>query len=261
MVCVFVRVGILIALLSVLIQLLGPPIGIFLMARWEARRVPAVKVAPQPLSDYSVSDAPGTLLSYFGYEFEVPWNAAFKQKAFGKGYIVQLEFESGQNVSIVVPTNQSGLLTQIVHDKSMPMGYLQVVFGDLMNRSAYDQYAALLNTTPSGIRAFGPRAQAVRGVTLLTMKAIAVGPGLQTGVFSFELPDKRGFQIGDPQKSRRVDLEVFSVEGHHVEMLFAATKDSAKLSQSEINRILTSLHAVAAESSAAPSPHLTPLPK
>jgi hypothetical protein len=252
-----VRVAILIALLTVLLNLLGPPIGIFFAARWEARRIPGVKVAPQPLADYSVSDAPGTVLSYFGYKFEVPWIASFKQKALGKGYLVQLEFKSGQNMTFIVPANQGGLLTEIVQDQSLHMENLQLVFGDLMNRSAYDQYAALLNTTPQSVRAFGPRAQAVRGVTLLTMKAIAVGPGLETGVFSFELPDKRGFQIGDPQKSRRVDLEVFSVEGHHIEMLFVATKDSAKLSQLEINRILTSLHAVAAESSAAPSAHLT----
>ncbi len=255
------RVGILIALLSVLIQLLGPPIGIFFTARWEARKFPGVKVAPQPLADYSVSDGPGAALSYFGYDFQVPWNASFKKKAFGKGGLVQLEFESGQNVTFIVPANQSGLLTEIVQDRSLNMKNLQLVFGDLMNRSAYDQYAVLLNTTPRGIREFGPRAEAVRGVTLLTIKAIAVAPGLETGVFSFELPDKRGFQIGDPRKSRRVDLEVFDMGGHHVEMVLTASKDTVRLSQSEINRILTSLHATAIESSAAPSAHLTALPK
>jgi len=206
----FARVAILIALLDVLINLLGPPVGIFFTSRWEARKVPGVKVAPHPLVDYSVSDAPGTALSYFGYEFEVPWNAGFKQKGLGKGGLVQLEFASGQNVTFIVPANQSGLLTETVQDKSMHMNNLQVVFGDLMNRSAYDQYAALLNTTPSSIRAFGSRVEAVRGVTLLTIKAVASAPGLETGVFSFELPDKRGFQIGDPQKSRRVDLKAVS---------------------------------------------------
>jgi hypothetical protein len=245
-----VRVAILIALLTVLINLLGPPIGIFFTARWEARQVPGVKVAPQPLADYSVSDAPGTALSYFGYEFEVPWNASFKEKVVGK-VMVQLKFQSGQDVLFTVPTNQGGLLTEIVQDKSMHMNNLQVVFGDLMNRSAYDQYAALLNTTPSSIRAFGPRVEAVRGVTLLTIKAIASAPGLETGVFSFEFPDKRGFQIGDPRKSRRVDLEVFGMGGHHIEMVFAPSKDSASLSQPELNRILRSLHAVFAGPSAA----------
>src|SRR4030095_9182550 len=112
-------------------------------------------------------------LSYFGYEFEVPWNTSFKQKGPGKSSFVQFQFDSGHNVTFIVPANQSGLLTEMV----LKMRGLQSVFGDLMDRSAYDQYGALLNTTPRSIRAFGPRAEAVRGVTLLTLKAIAFGPG------------------------------------------------------------------------------------
>jgi hypothetical protein len=247
--CAFGRVAMLLALLTVLINLLGPPIAVSFTARWEARRIPAVKVAPQPLADYSVSDAPGTVLSYFGYEFEVPWNASFKEKVAGR-VMVQLKFQSGQDVLFIVPQNQGGLLTEIVQDKSMHMENLGPIFGDLMNRSAYDQYAALLNITPSSIRAFGPRTEANRGITLLTIKAIAVGPGLETGVFSFELPDKRGFQVGDPRKSKRADLEVFGMGGHYVEITCTTTKDGATLSQPELNRILKSLHRVSADSTA-----------
>jgi hypothetical protein len=204
-------------------------------------------------ADYSVSNSKGTTLSYFGYEFEVPWNASFKQKASGKGGLVQLQFDSGQSVTFIVPANQGGLLTEIVQDGSLKMGDLQVVFGDLMNRSAYDQYGALLNTTPRSIRAFGPRGEAVRGVTLLTIKAIAFGPGLETGAFSFELPGKHGFQIGDPQKSKRVELEVFDSTGQHIEILCGTTNSSVRFSQSELNRILTSLHSTTG------SAHLTAL--
>jgi len=241
----FIRVGILIASLTVLINFLGPPIGIFVMARMEARKVPALKVAPLALSDYSVSSLPGTTLSYFGYEFDVPWNTNFKQTALGRGGLVQLQFESGQSVTLIVPENQAGLLTEIVEDHSLKMGDLRLVFGDLMNRSAYDQYGALLKTTPQSIRAFGPRAEGVRGITLLTIKAIAFGPGLESGAFSFELPDKHGFQIGDPQRSRRVDLEVFDSTGHHIEILCGSTNGKIRFSQAELNRILTSLHTTA----------------
>jgi len=241
-----IRVGILIVCLTVLVNLLGPPIGIVITTRMEARKVPAVKIATQALADYSVSNSPGTTLSYFGYEFDVPWNTSFKQKASGKGGLVQLQFDSGQNVTFIVPANQGGLLTEIVQDDSLKMRGLQLVFGDLMNRSAHDQYGVLLNTTPQSIRAFGPRAEAVRGVTLLTIKAIAFGPGLETGAFSFELPGKRGFQIGDPQKSRRVDLEVFDSTGHHIEILCGTTNGSVRFSQSELNRILTSLRTTTA---------------
>jgi len=239
----FVRVGILLAFLTVLLSLLGPPIGILATTRMEARKVPAVKVAPLELADYSVSNSSGTTLSYFGYEFDVPWNANFKQKV-GKGGLAELQFESGQYIIFIVPDNQSGLLTEIVEDHSLKMGDLRLVFGDLMKRSAHDQYEVLLNTTPESIRAFGPRAEAVRGVTLLTIKAIAFGPGLESGVFSFELPGKRGFQIGDPQKSRRVDLEVFDSAGHHIEILCGSTNGDIRFSQPALNRILTSLHAV-----------------
>jgi hypothetical protein len=243
-----VRVTVLIVLLNVLIVVFGPPIGISLTARQEAKRFPGVKVTPQRLPDYTTPDVPGTTLSYFGYSFEVPWNSSFKQKAFGKSGLVQLEFASGQSVTFIVPANQGGLLTEIVRDKSLHMENMGLIFGDLMKRSPYDQYAALLNTTPLSIRAFGPRAEAVRGTTLLTIKAITVGPGLETGVFAFEFPDKRGFQIGDPLKSRRMDLEIFDVEGHHVEVICATTKDSVRLSQRELNRILKSFHLVLAGS-------------
>jgi hypothetical protein len=101
-----------------------------------------------------------------------------------------------------------------------------------------------LNTTPDSIQAFGPRAEAVRGVTLLTIKAIAFGPGLESGAFSFNLPGKRGFQIGDPQKSKRVDLEVFDTAGHHIEISCGPTNGNVRFSQPELNRILTSIHAV-----------------
>lgn len=246
----FARVAILIAMLTVLINVLGPPISIFLTTRWMARKVPAVRVRPQPLRDYSVSAGPATALSYFGYDFEVPWSAAFKAKG-GKASIVELQFDSGRSLIFIAPAVQSGLFTEIVQDRSMNMVNLSLILGDLTNRSAYDQEATLLSTTPESVRAFGPRAEAVRGTTLLTIKAIAVGPGLATGVFSFEFADKQGFEIGDPQKSRRVDLEVFGMGGHHVEILLFATQDRARLSQSEINHILASLHPVSAGSTVA----------
>jgi hypothetical protein len=241
------RVGLLIAFLTALVSVLGPPVGIFLTTRMEARKVPGVNTATRPLTDYSVSNSVGTRQSYFGYEFEVPWNTSVKEKKVGKN-LVELKFDSGQNLIFIVPANPKGLLTEMVQDQSLNMHNLQPIFGDLMNRSAYDQYGALLNTTPGSIRAFGPRPEAVRGITLLTIKAIAFGPGLESGAFSFDLPGKRGFQIGDPQKSRRVDLEVFDTAGHQIEILCGSTNGNIRFSQPELNRILTSLHAASVPS-------------
>jgi hypothetical protein len=142
----------------------------------------------------------------------------------GKERFVHLKFESGQDLIFSVPGNQ-GLLTEIVEDPSLNIGGLRLIFGDLTKRSAYEQYQALLNTTPQDIRPFGPRAEAAGGVAFLTIKAIAFGPGLESGVFSFELPDKRGFQIGDPQKSKRVDL----VDSHRISTWRPAESNTSAL--------------------------------
>ena len=241
----FLRVGILIVFVTILLNFLGPPVGILLTAMKVTKARPAVKITPIALADHSISNSPGRTLSYFGYEFAVPWNAIPTEKVLNKISFVHLKFESGQDLIFSVPGNK-GLLTEIVEDPSLNMGGLRLVFGDLTKRSAYEQYQALLNTTPQSIRAFGPRAEAASDVTLLTIKAIAFGPGLESGVFSFELPDKRGFQIGNPRKSKRVDLEVFDSAGRHVEILCESTNPNIPISQSEINRILSSLHAVAA---------------
>ena len=41
---------------------------------YSANKLPATaKVVPTDLQDHSVSQAPGTRLSYVGYDFEVPW--------------------------------------------------------------------------------------------------------------------------------------------------------------------------------------------
>ena len=251
LVCAFGRVAALLVILTVLLNLLAPPITIFFAARWEAKKIPAVKVTAQPLTDYSVSDASGTVLSYLDYSFEVPWNAPFKTRKSqkGPGGIMELKFDSGQSLLLIVPTNQDGLLSEFVQDQSSHMQNLRLIFGNLVNRSPYDQYSALLNTSPSAIRAFGPRPDAVRGVTLLTIKAIALPASLKTGAFSFQLPDKRGFQVGDPRKSRSIDLEVFDMNGHYLEIFCGTTKDG--LTQPELNRILKTLHTVSPDSSAA----------
>ena len=137
--CAFLRVGILIVAVMILIATLGPPLGFLFTARWEAKKVPAVLVTQQPLTKYAVSEAPGRKLSYFGYEFEVPWTGVFKEKG-GKHGLVLLNFESSQTVIFISPTNHAGLLTELVEDQSMQMRDLQPILGELTRVSAYDQW-------------------------------------------------------------------------------------------------------------------------
>jgi len=238
----FLRVGMLVVILVILLNLLGPPIGFFLVARWMAHKAPEVNVSPKSLADYSVSEAAATLTEN-GYEFNVPWKLSKRVQKVANGP-VELVFESGEVLLIFTPPNK-GLLTNIAEDKSMGAGNLPLVMGDLMKSSPYEQYNVIFTTTPASIRAFGPRKDAVRGLMLLTFKAIAPGPGLATGLFSFDLPDKHGFEVGDPAKSKRLELEIFGKDDFWVEIVCGAPEHGPNLKQPDLNLVITSLHPVA----------------
>src|ERR1700687_5805564 len=66
------------------------PTRLVLLARTEARKNPSMEVIPVPLSDMSVSAAQGTTLTFFGYQFEVPWEVEVKRNGkFGVVFISQ----------------------------------------------------------------------------------------------------------------------------------------------------------------------------
>ena len=166
-----------------------------------------------------------------------------------------LTFDAGQTLVILDNPDHTGFLKEIVEDKSVSNGKtLGLILGDLVYLSPYDQYRTLVNITPSSVRPFGPRPEAVRGMTLLTIKVIALPGPLQTGAFTFEMPGKRGFQFGDPQKSKRVAFKIFGAEGYIVEIFCTAGRDRM-LTQPELNTILKSLHPVADASGQSRSPN------
>src|SRR5690348_13086282 len=160
LVCAFARVAALVIAFGVVLEVLGPPVAIFLITRRDAKTIPAVSVTARPLQNYSISEAPGTSFSLFGYSFEVPWNGPFKTKGtkdwhIGKGGIMGIMFDSGHDLIFIAPVSQNGFFNEIVEDPSLHMTNWKGTFGDLVNRSPYDQYSALLNTSPATIRPFG----------------------------------------------------------------------------------------------------------
>jgi hypothetical protein len=116
-------VAVLLVLVILALIFLGPPASIFYLKEYDAWKVPALKVTPKPLTDYSVSDAPGTTLSPFGYSFEVPWAGKFETKESAKNLsttaITVFKFKSGQNLVFIAPSDQSGLLSELANDKSL----------------------------------------------------------------------------------------------------------------------------------------------
>jgi hypothetical protein len=241
LVCAFARVGLLIGIVMVLFVVFAPTCVNILMKR-KLAGIPGMDRVVQPLADYSVSEAPGTTLSYGGFELEVPWNSTFKTK--GKGRIQAFNFASGPAVILWIAKNQDGFLTESANDPSLHMEGLRAAFPELLKQPAYDQYAVLLNITPASIRPFGPVDEAARETTLLMLKAITVSGDIKSGVYSFQLPDKRGFQLGNPAAVPHLRVEIFDLNGPNVEILLAAKDSNSRFTQFEVNRIVRTLHAV-----------------
>ncbi len=70
---VLTSLGIVVVACVTYLWLFGTQTFFALEAHYTARKLPFVRRIPVPLPDLSVSRVAGTTLSYFGYEFEVPW--------------------------------------------------------------------------------------------------------------------------------------------------------------------------------------------
>jgi hypothetical protein len=59
----------------------GPQTMLTLIARYKYLEIPATKKTPIALPDLSVSSVAHKTVSYFGYEFELPWDDVDEQKS------------------------------------------------------------------------------------------------------------------------------------------------------------------------------------
>jgi hypothetical protein len=218
-----------------------------------ARNAPPVaRVVPANLRDLSVSQTPGKRLSYFGYEFEIPWDdldeTQTKLYPQDKPCKAALFFRSGlQLIVTALPPREwvNGFAAQM----KVPPERIQSTFG----QSDYSFVKRLYEFTPDKMNHW---ASLRRGVSqdefLLLIKAKALGPAAQTGIFYVENASYKGFQQGNPQvRQDGIVVHLFTGEGS-IEFIFLQRDYRAGLKQSEINRIVQSLHETAPDQ---PSSH------
>ena len=218
---------------------------------WEAHRVarqePVVLTKLTPLLDSSISAAPGVKLSYFGYEFEVPWNDIDQEKtkiiAANKAIVV---FRSGNVISFWSgPPN--GLISSLTADNKIDRKNLGQWFGDEAAQSDYAFKRVILETTPDQFSLLTPKSLAIQRGMFLTMKAITLPPGAESGVFSISTDEFKGFQYGRPQSPpKRLSVELFSSD-KHLDILFGHKPNGPTLiSQTDVNHIVQSVRKVPA---------------
>ncbi len=229
---------------------------------YAARKVPPVaRVVPTDLKDTSVSQAPGTKLSYFGYQFEVPWSDLDETQT-------KLYPADKPEKTVVVLTFRSGLRLRVsaipAHEwAKSPYPEVRVVprvvaanFGYEAVRSDYSMAKSIYEFTPDRMHywALEPGVH-YREQGLLIIKSIMLLAPADTGIFNIQNQEFKGFQQGDPQ-ARQTKLELllslYSDDGSVQFMFYEKDKNSVGVTQPEINRIIQTLRKTAPDSAAAP---------
>jgi hypothetical protein len=206
----------------------------------EAAKNPALAIVPVPLPDTSISNAQGTTVSFFGYQFEVPWQVSIQKER--ESFAAFVISQSGQQgISFINPARTPGFVKMMKDDLGPQFGYLTLLYGGQATRSDYDFVRAVLNSSPSQLSIVMPRSNEVRAANLLLMKEAEIN-GAETGLYSFEFGRLRGFQRGDPARSKGVNIEAFDAENHKFKFVFGnKAGPNAGLTQGDINRVLQTL--------------------
>jgi hypothetical protein len=217
---------------------------IVLEARYLTRNTPAVSMAPAQLADFSISQSPGKKLSYFGYEFEVPWNDVDEAKSglipdSNKAMIV---FQSGNSLSVWHGSPRAFLNTILSNDK-IDQNTLRRIVGDEALQSDNALYRTILQMTPDKMTPFESQSDAANQALLLLVKGICMPPGAESGIFSVNAGEFSGFQFGRPANpSGEVSVRLFS-ESSSLNFIFIHKAGGPTvISQPDINRILHTLH-------------------
>jgi hypothetical protein len=102
---------------------------------------------------------------------------------------------------------------------------------------------AILDTTPNKLTLLTPRRELARSWLLLKFKLTTLYG--DTGIFVISGKDWQGFQFGDTRATPRTIGDDLYVETGRLEFRFAQGKpDSGMISQSDINRVIQSVHIV-----------------
>jgi len=211
---------------------------------------PVMWRAPAPLPDLTISMAPGMKLSYFGWEFEVPWNDLDpnKSKTIGKPpWQWQLiGFRSGMQIVFIRHPAHEWLKLLREHKVSeKELSALSKLLGVQASSSEYAFTRAALETTPDQLTPFTLRREGVRLAILLLFKSLQIGVLFhKSAIFMIDTTAFRGFQYGDPQGHQREIEDVLYADSGGVEFWFNPCPPKQEISQAEINRVIQTVRKV-----------------
>jgi hypothetical protein len=199
-----------------------------------------LSTTPQPLTESGASATKGTVLSYFGCSFEVPWQETVLERNDGRW--AEVQFKTGQTVRVFNPAEF------YVHDfiSSYAAGGLsmwEMASKAGFPKSKYEQFKAVLSATPAQLSPFQSRQQFARTMVLINQKGVYFEHNpFKPEIFSFERPDLRGFEIsGISQNMEEATLAIFDATDKMFTVRIRGNRGlNTNLNQSEINRVIDS---------------------
>jgi hypothetical protein len=237
---ILIWAGIVVVVGGVYLWFFGVQTTSALLVRYKYRELPDVAKVPVPVPDLSISSLPHKTASYFGYEFELPWDDVDEAKDKTAGTIHVGAFHSGNAFWFsTFPPND--FINEVMKAGNLGPQDLKGLYGEDTVESDYAFHKKMLERTPSEITPFMPEDQAISRQVLLMIKAISM-PKASSGIFSIQTGDFKGFQFENPQaRPSRITVELFSNDGG-IDLIFMHKAGAPQVSQAEINRVVQSIH-------------------
>ncbi|MFZ0635945.1 MAG: hypothetical protein WA755_04380 [Candidatus Acidiferrales bacterium] len=209
--------------------------------QWSGRD-PGLSITPQTLAMNTAPATQTTHLEFFNYQCEAPWKGP--AKSVSDADYTDSTFSSGATVRVYPPEAQADVLQTFKGEDLAQQQHIAAVFGPQPFVSNYDFYDAVYSASPAQASPFMPRVESERVDTLLLWK-MAFDTELPGGVFRFESDRIRGLQFGDPARTQSVILRAFNERDRQFKIqVTMAANSAAKLTQNDINQIITTLKPV-----------------
>ena len=234
------------ALLLVATWLYGLQLRNWMRARQLQKSHPALALVPHPLGDTSITGDQGMTLAEFGYRFEVPWTQIQSHEA--APLTALYRFPGGFGLAV---WNAAELTTTIKMMRDAAERSKHPFTNFLGARTDYELLNSELKVTPGQLSPFMPRQEAYRRSVLLSLKQMELPGEATADLYSFTWNGWRGFQLGNPERNRVVEVRCFDSHDRELRFFFAVERGSnTSISQADINKVVQSLR-----------PAETPLPE
>ncbi len=199
-----------------------------------------LSTTPQPLTGSGTTFAKGTLLSYFGCRFEVPWQEIALERNGSRW--AEVQFKAGQTVRVLNPEEfySPDFITRSSADSS---SVWRMALKGGFPRSRFEQFEAVFSATPAQLSPFQSRPKFAKTVVLLNRKGTYLEHiPFKPDIFSFKKAGLRGFEIsGISRKVEEVTLTIFDDTDKMFTVIIRGNRNlNTNLSQLEIDGLIDS---------------------